>query len=209
MVLHAIFELLTEESNTKDLLRNYLITLIWATKSVDKRSIKVKVLERWHRLKVYRISFIYYLGDGKKVLFCWKIKSSIGIKLKTTSKWLINKKRLEKYLKLENKKRFVMMIIVENKLEALNFYAKKLKFGEISKVVEKYWEASPSSICIVYFDIGYNQFKVYDKKPVQYVICAEAHKSKNHKYRVIGCKTKKNKIYIYIIAKYANYKDNH
>lgn len=41
------------------------------------------------------------------------------------------------------------------------------------------------------------------------MIYIKTHKLKNHKYKITKCITKKEKIYIYIISKYANYRDNH
>lgn len=57
--------------------------------------------------------------------------------------------------------------------------------------------------------IGHNQFRDYRKRLIQYVFCAKAYKSKNYKYRVNKCITKKGKICIYIISKCENYRGNH
>lgn len=69
---------------------------------------------------------------------------------------MINEKRLKKWLKLKNKRGSVIIIIVKNKLKALNLYAKKLKFRGIPKVIEKYWKARPNSIYMTCFNIGHN-----------------------------------------------------
>lgn len=63
-------------------MRKYLTILIEATKSVDKVVVGMEKLEQWHKLKVYRISLIYYLGKRKMEVLCRKIKLSTEIELK-------------------------------------------------------------------------------------------------------------------------------
>lgn len=82
--LGAIFGHLIEKSNTKDLLKDYLTTLIQVAKLVDKRVIEVETLEHWHRLKVHRVPFMRYLEKGKIKLLCQKIGLFTRIRLKTT-----------------------------------------------------------------------------------------------------------------------------
>lgn len=59
-----------EKYNAKDLLKNYSTVLIRAAKLIDERIINIEALERWHRLKVYGMPFIYYLGERKIELLC-------------------------------------------------------------------------------------------------------------------------------------------
>ena len=91
----AISRLLTEKSNTEDLLRDHSTILIRATKSVNKEVIGVESLERWHRLKVHGMPLMRYLREGKMELLYREIKSSTGIRLKTIPRWLINAEHLE------------------------------------------------------------------------------------------------------------------
>lgn len=80
----TIFRLLTEKSNAENLLRDHLTALIEDIKLLDKKVTRVDALDRWHRLKVYGMPLLHYLGEGKMELICWEIKSSTGIKFKTT-----------------------------------------------------------------------------------------------------------------------------
>lgn len=66
--LDAIFELFIKKSNIEDLLRDYLTILIQVTKLIDSKIIEVKALEYWHKLKVYRMMFMYYLEKKNKVV---------------------------------------------------------------------------------------------------------------------------------------------
>lgn len=69
---------------------------------------------------------------------------------------MINEARLEKHLEFGDRKRFTIVIIVGNSTETFQLCSKELRFGGTSKVVEKYWEAEPCSICMSYVEIGHN-----------------------------------------------------
>lgn len=62
---------------------------------------------------------------------------------------------------------------------------------------------------MTYSDICHDQLEDWSERPVQCVIYAGAHKSENHKYKVIRCATKKENICIYIIPKCVNCWSNH
>ncbi len=135
---NAISGLLIKKSNAKNLVKDHLNIFIWATKLIDKEITRIKVLEQWHRLKVYGIPLIRYLREGKIEVFCQEIESSMEIKLKTTPRWLINEVQLEEHLKTENKKRSAIIIIVTNETNISKLCTKRFRFGDASKVVEKY-----------------------------------------------------------------------
>ena len=144
----AISGLLTEKSNVEDLIKDHAITLIRAAKLVAEGLIGVETLERWQRLKVHGMPLMRSLGVGEMELLCREIESSTGIRLKTTPRWLINEARLEERLESGNGRGSAIMITVENEVEASRLCAKGLRSGGAPKVVEKYWEAGPSSICM-------------------------------------------------------------
>ena len=100
-----------------------------------------------------------YFGEGKMELLSHKIESSTRIKLKTTPCWLINKARLEKRLESDNGRRSAIVITVRKILEASQLYSKRLRFGDTLKLIEKYWEAGPLTICINYTGIRYDQLE--------------------------------------------------
>ncbi len=161
----AILGLLTEKSNAEELLGEYSTTLIRAATFVDKGVVEVERLERWYRLKVHGMPLMRYLGEGKMELLCREIESSTGIKLKTMPRWLISKARLEERLEAGNGKGLAIVITVGNEVEVSRLCPKGLRFGGASKVVEKYWEAGPSSVCMTYSDIGYDRLGGCNEKP--------------------------------------------
>lgn len=114
------------------------------------------------------------------------------------------KKQLKKRQELRNEKRLAIIIIIKNKVKALKFYATKLQFEEIPKVIAKYCKTKPSSIYITCSNITYDWLEGYKKKPIQFVIYFRVHKSENHKYKINGCITKRKKIYKHILPKYEN-----
>ena len=143
-----------------------------------------------------------------KVL-CREIKSSTGIKLKTIPRWLMSEARLEEHLETGNERGSAIVITVGNEADVSKLCAKGLRFGGVPKVVEKYWEAGPNSMCMTYSGIGHDRLKRCNERPVQCVICAGAHKSENHRDGVTGCVAKIGRICIHVIPKCANCGDNH
>lgn len=61
----AISTLLTKKSSAEQLIDNYINILFRAAKAVDPWIIEEKTLDRWQRLKIYRISLVSYLGEEK------------------------------------------------------------------------------------------------------------------------------------------------
>ena len=205
----AISGLLTEKSNAEELLRDHSTMLIRAAKSIDGGVIGIETLERWHRLKVHGMPLMRYLGEGKMELLCREIESSTGIKLKTLPRWLISEARLEERLETGNGKGSAIVITVGNEAEASKLCSKGLRFGGAPKVVEKYWEAGPGSVCMTCSGIGHDRLGGCKERPEQCVICAGAHKTENHRCGVTGCAAKKGKICIHVVPKCANCGGNH
>ena len=183
----AIFALLTEKSNAENLLRDHSNMLIRAAKSVDDKVTGIEALERWQRLKVHGMSLARYLGEGKMELLCQEIESSTGIQLKTPPRWLISETRLEERLESGSGRGSAIVITVGNSAEASKLCFKGLRFGGALKVVEKYWEAGPGSVCM---SCGHNRLGECGNRAIQCVICAGAHKAENHRCGVTRCTIK-------------------
>ena len=154
--LGAISALLTEKPNAENLIKGYANMLIRTAKSVNEGVIGADALERWQRLKVHGISLTQYLGEGRMELLWQKIESSTEIKLKTLPHLLINKTQLEERLDFGNRKGSAIVITVEKSMEASRLNSKRLRFDGALKVVEKYWKAGPSSVCMTCSGIGHN-----------------------------------------------------
>ncbi len=83
-----------------------------------------------------------------------EIESSTGIQLKCLPRWLINKNRLKEQQET-GKRGSAIVITVQGEAEAKKLCASGLRFGGVVKVVEKYWEARPGSVCMTCCDIGH------------------------------------------------------
>ncbi len=142
-------------------------------------------------------------------LLSCEIESLTGIKLKTIPRWLINEARLEERLKSGDGRRSTIVITMRNSTEVFQLCSKGLRFGGTLKVIEKYWEAGPLSICMSCTGIGHDRLGGCDNRGVQCMICAGAHMVENHKCGVIGRTAKIGKICTHIIPKCANCGGNH
>ncbi len=91
-----------------------------------------------------------------------------------------------------------------NSIEASKLCSKGLRFGGALKVVNKYWEAGPSSIYMSCAGIGHDCLGECQDKAIQCVICTSAHKTENHRCGVTGCILKMGKLCTQVIPKYAN-----
>ena len=205
----VISGLLTERSNAEDLIKQHSNMFIRSAKSVDEGVIGVEALERWHRLKVHGMPLLRYFGEGRMEILSREIESSTGIKLKTTPRWLIGEARIEERLDNGNERGSAIVITVGSEEEVSKLCANGLRFGGVPKVVEKYWEAGPSSVCMTCSGIGHDRLGGCNQRLEQCVICAGAHKSENHECGVTGCVVKRGKICVYVVPKCANCGGNH
>ncbi len=200
----AISALLTEKSSAEQLVNNHSNILIRAAKAVDAGVIGVEALERWQRLKVHGMSLARYLGKGKMEVLCREIESSTGIQLKTVPRWLISESRLEERLESGTGRGSAIVITVGTSEEAAKLCSKGLRFGGALKVVEKYWEAGPGSVCLSCAGVGHDRLGECGDRAVQCVICAGAHKVEDHRCGVTGCVVKMGKICTHVTPKCAN-----
>lgn len=129
--------------------------------------------------------------------------------MKTLPRVLISETRLEKRLESETGRGSAIVIMVGNSAEASTLCSKGLRFGRALKVVEKYWEAGPGSVCMSCAGVGHNRLGECGDRTLQCVICAGDHKAENHTCGITGCNVKKGKICAYVMPKCANYGGNH
>ncbi len=178
----AISSLLTEKSNEEELINIHSNVLIRVAKSVDNKVMGKEALERWQRLKIHGISLVQYLDERKMEMLCQEIELSTEIQLKTRPRWLINKIRRKERLESGNRRRSAIVITVRNSGETSLLCSKRLRFRRALKVVEKYWEAGPGSVCISYKAVDHYRLGNCGKRAMECVICAGLYKVKNHKY---------------------------
>ena len=76
-------------------------------------------------------------------------------------------------------------------------------------MIEKYWEAGPSSVCMSCAGVGHDRWGKCGDRAIQCVIYAGAHKAENHRCGVIGCTRKMGKICTHVTPKCANCGGNH
>ena len=93
---------------------------------------------------------------------------------------------------------------VKGEAKAKQLCAFGLRFGGVVRVVEKYWEAGPSSVCMTCYGIGHEQMGNCRDQPPKCVICAGSHKVEEHLCGVAGCSKGKRKIYVHVTIKCAN-----
>lgn len=144
-----------------------------------------------------------YLGEGIMELLRRKVESSTGIELKSLPRWLINKNRLKEQPET-GKRGSAIVITVKGEAEAKKLCASGLRFGGVVRVVERYWEAGPDSVCPTCCGIGHQRMGSCAERPQRCRICAGPHKVDDHHCGVIGCKKGKGKICVHVTPKCAN-----
>lgn len=205
----AISALLTEKAGAKELLETRRNILIRAAKTVDAAVIGAEALEHWQRLKVHGMPLGRYLGEGKMELCEREVESSTGIQLKINPRWLIHESRLRERQESGNYCGSSIVIIVANNSNATYLCARGLRFGEALKVIERYWEAGPGSVCPVCCGISHDCLGKCGQRPVQCTLCAGPHKLEEHKCGVNGCEAGFGKICTHVTAVCANCKGSH
>lgn len=116
-----------------------------------------------------------------------EVESSTGITLKAVSRWLINEERLKEQQEAHNKQRSAIVIAVSNKREAKQLFAKGLRFGGAVKMIEKFWEAGPGSVCMRCCGTGHERLGSCGDRPIQCVMCAGKHQVSDHQCDVNEC----------------------
>ncbi len=200
----AILALFTEQANAGSLIPRLSNLLIRTIKAVDPAVVGVEILEYWQRLKVHGMPLERYLGEGKMELLKREVESSTGIQLKTLPRWLINEDRLREVQTNGNKRGSAIVITVKGEVEAKKLCASGLRFGGLIRVVEKYWEAGPSSVCMTCCGIGHERMGSCRNRPTKCVICSGAHKVEEHQCGVIGCTKGRGKTCPHVKAQCAN-----
>ena len=158
---------------------------------------------------MHEMSLARYLGEEKMELLRREIELSTGIQLKTLPRWLINETRPEERLESGSRRGSAIVITVGNSAEASKLCSKGLRFGGALKVVGKYWEAGPGSVCMSCPGVGHNRLGECRDRAIQCVICVGAHKAENHRCGVTGCTIKMGKICTQVTPKCANCEGNH
>ena len=200
----AISALHTEKADAGQLIPQRSNLLIRAAKSVDPAVVGVEILEHWQRLKVHGMPLERYLGEGKMGLLKREVESATGIQLKTLPRWLISESGLKEQLEFDNKRGSAIVITVSGESEAKKLFASGLRFGGVVKVVEKYWESGPSSVCMTCCGIGHERMgKCGDRVP-KCVICAGPHKIEDQRCRVTGCNKGAGKVCVHVTVQCAN-----
>ena len=195
--------LITEKTNAGSVIPRLSNLLIRAAKTVDQAIVGVEVLEHWQRLKVHGMSLERYLGEASMELLKREIESSTGIQLKSLPRWLINENRLREQQET-GKRGSAIVITVKGQAEAKKLCASGLRFRGVIRVVERYWEAGPGSVCMTCCGIGYQRMGSCGDRPEKCIICAGPHKVEDHQCGVTGCKKGKRKICVHVTPKCAN-----
>ena len=167
----AISALLTEQTNAGVLLPRLSNLLIRTAKTVDPAVVGVEILEHWQRLKVHGMSLERYLDEGKMELLKREVESSTGIQLKILPRWSISEDRLREAQTTRSKRGSAIFIRVKGETEAKRLCASGLRFGSLVRVVEKFWEAGPSSVCMTCCRIGHERMGDCGKRPAKCAIC--------------------------------------
>ncbi len=205
----AISALLTEQANVGVLLSRLSNLLIRTAKTVNPAIVGVEILEHWQRLKVHGMSLERYLGEGKMELLKREVESSMGIQLKTLPRWLISEDRLREAQTIGSKQGSAIVITVKGETEAKKLCASGLRFGGLVKVVEKFWEAGLSSVCMTCCGIGHERMGDCGNRPAKCAIYTGAYKVEEHQCGVVGCTKGRGKICPRITVKCANCGGNH
>ena len=72
------------------------------------------------------------------------------------------------------------------------------------RVIERYWEDGPSSVCMTCCSIGHQRMGECGDRTQRYVICASPHKVEDHQCGVVGCKKGKGKLCVHVTPNCAN-----
>lgn len=96
-----------------------------------------------------------------------EMDSSTGIKLKPVSQRLVHENRLRERQESGDNQGFAIVITVAKHSQASYLYAKDLRSGGGLKIVEKFWEAGPGSVCPIWCVISQDRLVNCGQRPSQ------------------------------------------
>ncbi len=99
--------------------------------------------------------------------------------------------------------------MVKRESKAKHLCAFRLRFGRIVRVIEKYWEKEPSSVCMICCGIGHERMGNCENRPSQCIICSSFYKVEEHCCIVAGYNKNKGKTCDHVIVKCASYRGSH
>lgn len=117
--------------------------------------------------------------------------------------------RLRERQESGNSQGSAIVIKVANAADVTYLCTKGLGFGGALKVVEKYWEAGPGSVCPICCGIGHDRPGNCGERPTKCSLCAGLRKLEEHKCGVSGCQVGWGKICVHVTATCGNCQGNH
>ncbi len=166
----------TEKATARLLTPRLSNVIIRAAKTVNAAIIGVEILEHWQRPKVHGMSLERYLGEKKMELLKREVEPLTRIQLSALLRWLSNEDRLREQQETGNKGNSAIVITVKGESEAKQLCASGLRFGGVVRVVEKYWKAGPSSVCMACCGIGHEWMGNCGGRPPKCITCTGLHK---------------------------------
>ena len=99
--------------------------------------------------------------------------------------------------------------MVQGKAKAKKLCASGLWFGGAVKIIKRYWNVGPDSVCMTCCGIRYQRRGSCGDEPQKCIICAGLQKIKDHQCGVAECQKGKKKICVHVTPKYANCMGTH
>ena len=93
--------------------------------------------------------------------------------------------------------------------EASYLYANGLRFRGGLKVIERFWEVGPGSVCPIYCGVEYDRLENCEERPSQCTLCAGPHRLDEHRCRVNSCQSGSVKSCSHITPTCANWQSRH
>jgi hypothetical protein len=181
---------MTAELCTVNDVRKYKDTIIMAARTIDKGIIGLGENKTWERMKIHGVPFKRYMGKGTNGLD--KLREEIqaenaGMVIPTAARWLGRVPQLkEKWAKGDIMVTSVVFVI-RGQDESMRLLKDGVRICGFRYRVKKYQEERPDTQCSNCAKWGHVDSHCSMPETVRCNLCAEKHRTDQHKCPVIGC----------------------
>ncbi len=197
----AISGLLKEKASA-EMLISAKEEILKAAKKLDSSISSFQAAEQWYSLRIHTVSLERYLNSTGMKILKEEIKSTNGLNLPNSPRW-INQKRAEERFNNNEIAFSTIVIKVRSKIIADGLIAKGIEFGGKRHTIELFQEMKQDTICQKCSKYGHNSYNAC-QNDLKCNFCEGDHETKDHKCTLKGCTTLTGKICTHTLIKCIN-----
>ena len=187
-------------------------TILRAARTVDPAIVNITANETWKRLKIHGVPLERYLGKGTFGLN--KLRAEIeseneGVEIPMEMRWLGRVPDIKQRFKNAEVRGASVTFVVRGQQMADRIIRGGLRVLGKHYRAEAFIEVRPDSICGACSGWGHGEHNCAFPQMPRCALCAQQHRTADHKCTAEGCKAPMGALCIHLVAKCPNCKGPH